>query len=494
MPCLRREGALCSQGQAQLPAEGLRVERRISPATGEERAIEITVIGGGLAGSEAAWQIASRGGKVALYEMRPRSFTPAHKTKLLSELVCSNSLKSQDLSNAHGLLKEELRRLNSIIVKAADSSAIPGGKALVVDRERFASAVTETICNHPNIRVVREELTDVPSEGTVIIATGPLTSHAMAERVKVLTGADNMHFFDAVSPILDGSSIDMAHAFFGARYDTESSDYLNCPLTEEEYDRFYEALINAERVDLKEFEKTPYFEGCLPIEVMAERGRRTLVFGPMKPVGFYNHKGSRRPLRQQSLPLNDSPHSSADQDRSAPRPFGIIQLRREDAAGSMFNMVGFQTKLTYPEQEKVFRLIPALKNAVFLRHGSIHRNTFINAPSALSNGLQLKEDPRVFFAGQITGVEGYMESTAIGLLAGIAALAYAGSGEFAPPPPTTCIGALHRYLCAERKDYQPMNINFGLVDQYDKRKKEQVVERALATIEEWKNTPAYFAA
>jgi methylenetetrahydrofolate--tRNA-(uracil-5-)-methyltransferase len=422
--------------------------------------VEIRIIGGGLAGSEAAYQIARLGGHAVLYEMRPVSRTPAHKTGYLSELVCSNSLKSKELTNAHGLLKAELRLLGALMVEAADECAIPGGKALVVDRSRFGERVTSAILGHPRIRVVREEKTDLPQDGIVIVATGPLTAPILSERIRAATGMTNLHFFDAISPILDGDSIDMSRAFFGTRYAPGCDDYLNCPLTRQEYEVFYDALRLAERVDLKEFEETPYFEGCLPIEVMAERGTHTLLFGPMKPVGL------------------------ADK-RTGCEPHAVLQLRREDAPGNMYNMVGFQTKLTYPEQERVFRLIPALREARFFRYGSIHRNTFINSPSVL-RGLQLRTDGRIFFAGQITGVEGYMESTAMGLLAGVAALYYERGKEFAGPEPTTCIGALYRYIGMERKDFQPMNVNFGLLEGYHKRKKEMVAERALTAIARWK--------
>ncbi len=296
-----------------------------------------------------------------------------------------------------------------------------------------------------------------------MVATGPLTSPALAEKLAVLTGGANLHFFDAISPIIESDSIDMQSAFFASRYvaqDAEGGDYLNCPMTREEYDAFYDALCSAARVETKEFEGTPYFEGCLPIEVMAERGKQTLLFGPMKPVG-----------------LRDP--------RTGAFPHAVLQLRREDAAGTMYNMVGFQTKLTYPEQERVFGLIPALRNARYFRHGSIHRNTFINAPAVLS-GLHLKGDNRIIFAGQITGVEGYVESTAMGLLAGIDALCFTRNVEFVPPPPTTCTGALYRYIGTERKDFQPMNVNFGLLEGYDKRKKDKVAAGALAAIAEWR--------
>ena len=424
--------------------------------------MEIVVLGGGLSGSEAAFTIARMGGLAALYEMRPASATPAHKTDLLAELVCSNSLKSNEPGNAHGLLKAELRLLGSLVMEAADACAIPGGKALVVDRVRFSRKVTSAILGESRIRVGREEKKELPAEGIVIVATGPLTSPDLAEKLAALTGGANLHFFDAISPIVEGESIDTSAAFFASRYGAGAvgGDYLNCPLTREEYDAFYDALCGAGRVESREFEGTPYFEGCLPIEIMAERGRQTLLFGPMKPVG-----------------LRDA--------RTGAVPYAVLQLRREDAAGTMYNMVGFQTKLTYPEQERVFRLIPALRRAQFFRHGSIHRNTFINAPAVLS-GLRLKSDGRIFFAGQVTGVEGYVESTAMGLLAGIAALCLATGREFEPPPPTTCIGALYRYIGTERKDFQPMNVNFGLLEGYDKRRKGRVAQDALAAVSEWR--------
>ena len=421
--------------------------------------MEISVIGGGLAGSEAAYQIAKRGGKVTLYEMRPGASTPAHKTAYLAELVCSNSLKSTEVTNAHGLLKGELRLLDSLILKAADRAAIPGGKALVVDRDIFGRLITSSLETESAITVRREEVTTIP-EGVVIIATGPLTSNGMADEIRGMTGLEDLHFFDAISPIVDGSTIDMSRAFFGSRYAKESDDYLNCPMTREEYERFYEELVHGIRVDLKEFEATPYFEGCLPVEVMAERGRQTLLYGPMKPVGMVDDKGEQ--------------------------PFAVVQLRREDASGTMYNLVGFQTKLTYPEQDRIFRLIPALKSAAFFRFGSIHRNTFINGPSVLTKGLQFNREPRIFFAGQITGVEGYIESTAMGLLAGMSAALYSQGKAFFPPPPSTCTGALLEYVTTERKDFQPMNMNFGLLANYNKRRKNLVVSKALELIGVWK--------
>jgi methylenetetrahydrofolate--tRNA-(uracil-5-)-methyltransferase len=421
--------------------------------------MEIKVIGGGLAGAEAAYQIAKRGQQVCLYEMRPETFTPAHKTEFLSELVCSNSLKSLDLSNAHGLLKEELRRLDSIIMRAADNTRIPGGKALVVDRDGFSKKITGEIEAHPLIHVIREEIKEIP-DGVVVLATGPLTSESLADRIKEITGMENLHFFDAISPIIDGDSIDMEKVFFASRYADQTDDYLNCPFSEEEYNAFLDALITAERVAIRDFEKVRYFEGCLPVEVMAERGRKTLAYGPMKPVGL-SHPSTGK------------------------RPYAVLQLRREDAAGTMYNMVGFQTKLTYPEQERVFRMIPGLDHATFLRHGSVHRNTYINAPSVLTPRLNLARMERLFFAGQITGVEGYMESTAMGLLAGISSCQHLKGLSFEPPSGDSCIGALLHYITTERKDFQPMNVNFGILQNYNKKEKERVVTRALESITDW---------
>jgi len=422
--------------------------------------MEIKIIGGGLAGVEAAYQIAKRGHKAVIFEMRPHVPTPAHKTSMLSELVCSNSLKSNELKNAHGLLKEEMRILDSIIIKAADLNSIPGGKALVVDRERFSRYITDMVYKNPMIDVIRQEVKEIPS-GPVIIATGPLTSNALTEQIIELTGRDNLFFYDAISPIIEGDSIDFNLAFFASRYRDESDDYLNCPLSEEEYDRFYNELIKAETVLPRDFEKDiSYFEGCLPIEVMAKRGKMTLLFGPMKPVGIIDK-------------------------RTGKEPFAVIQLRREDAQGKMFNMVGFQTKLKYKEQERVFRLIPALKNAKFLRYGSIHRNTYIKSPELLNKNLQLKKNNQVFFAGQITGVEGYCESAAMGLLAGISSLCFVKNVRFFPPPPETCTGALLEYITTEKKEFQPMNINFGILKGYNKRKKDKVIENALNSIKKW---------
>jgi methylenetetrahydrofolate--tRNA-(uracil-5-)-methyltransferase len=430
--------------------------------------LEVNVIGAGLAGAEAAYQLAKRGIDVTLHEMRPLRTTPAHKTGDFAELVCSNSLKSKELTNAHGLLKEELRLLNSLIVEAADATAIPGGKALVVDRGQFSARVSKAILSEKRVRVVRKEVGDI-SDGANIIATGPLTSDALSGSIKAFTGAENLHFFDAISPIVDGASINMEHAFFGSRYMGDADDYLNCPLTEDQYNRFYDELLAGRRVDLRAFEDTHYFEACLPIEVMAERGRQTLAYGPMKPVGIVD------PATKE-------------------QPYAVVQLRREDMAGHLYNLVGFQTKLTYPEQERVLRLIPALKDAVFHRYGSIHRNSFINGPAVLDPGLQLKSNPRVFFAGQITGVEGYVESTAMGFVAAIAAVCFVRGEPFVAPPPETAVGALHAYVTTPRKDFQPMNVNFGLFANYSKKRKESVVRNALASVAAWKKQIEEFLA
>ena len=353
--------------------------------------------------------------------------------------------------------------LDSLVIRIAYETAIPGGKALVVDREKFARRITDEIESNAHIRVVREEVREIPS-GTVIIATGPLTSSKLAEKIGALTGEENLYFFDAISPIIDAESVDLRKAFYASRYmEEKNDDYLNCPLTEEEYNLFYEELIKARRVEFKEFEKTSYFEGCLPIEVMAERGRQTLLYGPMKPVGLID-------------------------EHTGKRPFAVIQLRKENAEGTMFNLVGFQTKLTYQEQDRVLRIVPAIKNALFLRYGSVHRNTYIQSPAVLSVSLQLKSNSNIFFAGQITGVEGYVESTAMGLLAGLSACSYARGKTFTPPPQDTCMGALLLYITTETNNFQPMNTNFGLFKDYRKREKEKAVTRALESIALWKNT------
>jgi len=429
---------------------------------------EVIVIGAGLAGSEAAWQLAKRGIRVILYEMRPQKLTPAHKTGFFAELVCSNSLRSKDLTNAVGLLKEELRRLGSIIMESADIKQIPGGKALVVDREKFANFITEKLQNHPNIRLVCEEMTEIPTDRVVIVATGPLTSDPLAMSLAKLFSEPFLHFYDAISPIVHAESIDWGKVFVADRYGEEEGAYVNCPLTKEEYERFVQELLSAEKVPLHPFEEPKYFEGCLPIEVMAERGIETLRYGPMKPKGLID-------------------------PRTRKEPYAVVQLRPENAERTLYNMVGFQTKLKYHEQERVFRLIPGLKKAEFARYGSIHRNTFVNAPKVLTPYLQLKNYPNVFLAGQITGVEGYVESTAMGLVAGINAYRLIKVKDLVIPPPETAIGSLVHYLqFSNPKHFQPMNINWGLFPEISgkrKIKKEEkvrsLVERALKALEDW---------
>jgi methylenetetrahydrofolate--tRNA-(uracil-5-)-methyltransferase len=431
---------------------------------------EVILIGAGLAGTEAAWQLAKRGARVILYEMRPQKLTPAHKTGFFAELVCSNSLRSKDLTNAVGLLKEELRRLGSIIMESADINQIPGGKALVVDREKFANFITEKLQNHPNIRLVCEEMTEIPTDRVVIVATGPLTSDPLAMSLAKLISEPFLHFYDAISPIVYAESIDWGKAFVADRYGEEEGAYVNCPLTKEEYERFVQELLSAEKVPLHPFEEPKYFEGCLPIEVMAERGIETLRYGPMKPKGLID-------------------------PRTGKEPYAVVQLRPENAERTLYNMVGFQTKLKYHEQERVFRLIPGLEKAEFARYGSIHRNTFVNAPKVLTPYLQLKNYPNVFLAGQITGVEGYVESTAMGLVAGINAFRLIKGKDLVIPPPETAIGSLVHYLqFSNPKHFQPMNVNWGLFPEISgkrKLKKEEkiraLVERALKALEDWQS-------
>ncbi len=424
----------------------------------------LTIIGGGLAGCEAAWQAANLGVKATLYEMRPKVMTPVHKTGKLSELVCSNSLRSDLIDKPAGLLKEEMRRLDSIIIRCADQSALPGGGALTVDREKFAQLVTEAIENHPLIEVVREAVTEIPSEGPVIIATGPLTHDTLAEKIRQLIGSDFLYFYDAVSPVIDAETIDYDKCFWGSRYRDEPA-YLNCPMNEEEYQRFREELVKAEQHEPHDFEKATFFEGCLPIEEMAKRGYLTLAYGPLRPTGLID-------------------------PRTGKRPFAVVQLRPENAEMTMFNMVGFQTTLKWGEQKRVFRLIPGLENAEFLRYGYIHRNTYINSPIALRPTYQFKGREDLFFAGQLTGVEGYIESAASGLVAGINAARLVRGEPLLEFPPETAIGALSHYITnANPKHFSPMNINFGLLPPFDKRFKPKelrqklMVSRALEALE-----------
>jgi methylenetetrahydrofolate--tRNA-(uracil-5-)-methyltransferase len=405
----------------------------------------IHVIGGGLAGSEAAWQIARLGIPVTLHEMRPNRSTNAHNTEGLAELVCSNSFRSDDADyNAVGLLHEEMRRLGSLIFKCADATSVPAGAALAVDRDNFSAAVQQAIESEPLITLVREEVTsiDFKADERVIIATGPLTSPALSEAIVKLTGNENLAFFDAIAPIIHKDSIDFKKAWFQSRYDKgDGADYINCPMNREQYECFIQDLVDGEKVSFHEWEETtPYFEGCLPIEVMAERGPQTLSFGPMKPVGLTN------------------PHDPAH------KPAAIVQLRQDNALGTIYNMVGFQTKLTYGEQKRIFRKIPGLEQAEFARLGGLHRNTFINGPKLLGPTLTLKSQPQLRFSGQITGCEGYVESTSIGLLAGRFAAFESQGREYPLPPKETALGSLLSHITggAEASTYQPMNINFGL--------------------------------
>ncbi len=404
----------------------------------------VNVIGAGLAGSEAAYQIAKRGVQVRLYEMRPVRQTPAHHTDKFAELVCSNSLRANTLTNAVGVIKEEMRLMDSVIIRAADECSVPAGGALAVDRHEFAAKVTEYVKNHPNVTVVNEEITKIP-EGPTVIATGPLTSPDLSAQLKELTGEDYFYFYDAAAPIVEKDSIDMNKVYLKSRYDKGEAAYLNCPMTEEEFDRFYEALIAAETVPLKEFEKEIFFEGCMPVEVMASRGRQTLVFGPMKPVGLEDPKTGKT-------------------------PYAVVQLRQDDAAGTLYNIVGFQTHLKWGPQKEVLQLIPGLENAEIVRYGVMHRNTFINSPNLLRPTYQYKQRDDLFFAGQMTGVEGYVESAASGLLAGINAARLVKGEEPVVLPPVTAMGSMANYITATNaKNFQPMNANFGLFAPLEKK-------------------------
>ncbi len=429
----------------------------------------VNVIGAGLAGSEAAWQIAKRGVRVRLFEMRPVKQTPAHHTDKFAELVCSNSLRANTLTNAVGVIKEEMRMLDSVIMRAADQCAVPAGGALAVDRHEFAGYVTENVKNHPLVEVINEEVTEIP-EGITIIATGPLTSPALAEQIQQLTGQDYLYFYDAAAPIVEKDSIDMDKVYVKSRYDKGEAAYINCPMTEEQFDRFYDALISAEVVPLKEFEKEIYFEGCMPFEVMAERGKKTLLFGPMKPVGLEDPKTGKV-------------------------PHAVVQLRQDDAAGTLYNIVGFQTHLKWGPQKEVLKLIPGLENVEIVRYGVMHRNTFINSPRVLKPTYQLKTNDQLFFAGQMTGVEGYVESAGSGLLAGINAAKLALGEELLIFPEETALGSMARYITeADPRNFQPMNVNFGLFPDLPRRYKlkekrgEKQAERALGTIRNFMNS------
>jgi methylenetetrahydrofolate--tRNA-(uracil-5-)-methyltransferase len=425
------------------------------------------VIGGGLAGCEAAWQLLKRGLQVTLYEMKPSSFSPAHKSPRLAELVCSNSLRSNEVKSAVGLLKEELRLMDSLIIDAADHTSVPAGKALAVDRELFSLYVEERLANFEGLRIIRKEISDIPIESVVIIASGPLTSDSLAQNIAAITGGDNLFFYDAISPIIDAESIDYSTVFRASRYDEGEGDYLNCPMSKEEYERFRNEVLSGKETDLKDFEDKKCFEGCLPIEVLARRGVDTLRYGPMKPVGLID-------------------------PQTKTQPYAVVQLRSENSKFTLFNMVGFQTKLTWPEQKRIFSLIPGLEKAEFARFGSIHRNTFINSPRLLKKTLELDDKRGTFFAGQITGVEGYVESTAMGLLAGINAHRFCRGRRTVAPPETTALGALCCHITNESlKNFQPMNVTFGLFPSLEKKtpKKERgkyYAERALADLTAWK--------
>ena len=431
----------------------------------------ITVIGGGLAGTEAAYQIAKRGIKVKLYEMKPKKYTPAHSNKNLAEIVCSNSFKSNLLTNACGLLKEELRRLDSLLIKTADETSVPAGQALAVDREKFAERVTESINKNELIEIVNKEvgeeisIKDLAKDGIVIIATGPLTSEPLAKEIQEITGQDKLYFYDAAAPIVTKESINFNIAFFGNRYEEEKqkdesvddwkkrleiqdASYINLPMNKEEYDIFYKELINAEVVTLHDFEKREIFEGCMPVEIMAKRGIDTLRFGPLKPVGF-------------------------DDPKTAKRPYALVQLRQDDKQGTIYNLVGFQTNLKFGEQKRVFSLIPGLENAEFVKYGVMHRNTYINSTILLDETYNLKKNENIYFAGQITGVEGYVESISSGMVAALNAVAKFQNLEKVSFPNTTIIGALAKYISTENSRFQPMNANFGIVPELDEKIKDK---------------------
>lgn len=428
---------------------------------------DVTVIGAGLAGTEAAWQLASRGVSVRLYEMRPTKATPVHRSDRFAELVCSNSLRSDNLSNAHGLLKEEMRRLGSLVLEAADGARVPAGQALAVDRDVFAQRITDTIESSPLIQVVREEVEAIPEDGIVVLATGPLTSESLSSSIRAFTGSEHLYFYDAVSPVVEVDTIDFDKAFRASRYGKGGDDYINCPMNREEYQRFYDALIAASTVDIHELDKGVYFESCLPIEVMASRGVDTLRFGPMKPVGLADPKTGRE-------------------------AYAVVQLRQDNLAATLYNIVGFQNQLKWGEQKRILRLVPGLEKAEFARFGMIHRNTYINSPTVLHATFQTRKRETLFFAGQISGVEGYTESAASGLIAGRNAAALAHGRALREPPRTTAIGALGHYIAhADAERYQPTNIAFGLLPPLDppvrkrRERKEAMVARALGALEEF---------
>lgn len=439
----------------------------------------INVIGAGLAGTEAAYQIAKRGIPVKLYEMRGKKATPQHKTEYFAELVCSNSLRGDSLTNAVGLLKEEMRRLDSIIMTVAEKTRVPAGGALAVDRLEFSKMITDCLTQHPLIEVIRDEVRDIPNDAITIIASGPLTSDALAEKIHHLNGGEGFYFYDAAAPIVDKSTIDMDKVYLKSRYDKGEAAYLNCPMTKSEFMAFYDALITAEEAPLNSFEKEKYFEGCMPIEVMAKRGIKTMLYGPMKPVG---------------LEYPDDYTGTRDGDFKT--PYAVVQLRQDNAAGSLFNIVGFQTHLKWKEQKRVFRMIPGLEHAAFVRYGVMHRNSYIDSPRLLTETFATRQHPNLFFAGQMTGVEGYVESAASGLVAGINAARQFKGEESLIFPQTTAIGALPYYIThAESKHFQPMNINFGLIKELtgprirDKKLRyEAISERALSDLQNYLNS------
>ena len=399
----------------------------------------ITIIGGGLAGCEAAWQAVRAGKRVVLWEMKPKRFSPAHHSAFLAELVCSNSLRAESLENAVGLLKEEMREMFALFMDAADNSRIPAGGALAVDREYFSARITATLITHPGVTLVREEVKEIPADRPLIIASGPLTADALAHSIQQLIGEPYLSFFDAISPVVGADSINMAKVFWGSRYNRGDSDYLNCPLTREEYYHLVDEIIQADQAPGHDFDESPYFEGCLPVEEMASRGKETLAYGPMKPVGLID-------------------------PRSGKTPFAVVQLRAENKERTLFNLVGFQTRMRWNEQKRVFRLIPGLENAEFVRLGSCHRNSFLHAPRVLRPTLQFLRDPGIFFAGQITGVEGYVESAATGMVAGINASRMLDGKPLLSPPQTTAIGSLLHHLSSSNPDqFQPMNVNFAVI-------------------------------
>jgi len=426
----------------------------------------INVVGAGLAGCEAAYQIAKRGIKVRLYEMKPKKYSSAHHLDTFAELVCSNSLRSGQIENAVGLLKEEMRLLDSIIMKCADATKVPAGGALAVDRSRFSEMVTDLIKENSNIDIIYEEVTEIPSDGITVVASGPLTSERLSDSIMELIGEEYLHFFDAAAPIVTFDSINMDKAYKAARYNRGTDDYINCPMNKNEYDNFWNELINAELADVKDFEKEVVFEGCMPVETMAKRGIDTLRFGPLKPVGLVDPKTGNE-------------------------AYAVVQLRQDNTEGTLFNIVGFQTRLKWPEQKRVFKMIPGLENAEFVRYGVMHRNTFINSPKVLDASYSMRKLPDIYFAGQMTGVEGYVESASSGLVAGINASKKFLGGNSVLFPRTTAIGALSNYISDPNiKNFQPMNVNFGLMEKLnvrirDKRKKNsEIAKRALEVINE----------